>query len=165
MDDAPPAPQVLQPVRRTFRAVAVTVVPRAAELDEDGWGELEAIVDRALSSRPPAVRRQLLLFLHLIRWLPLLRWARPFTALGPERRGRFLAALERAPLLPLRQGFWGIRSLVFMGYYGREDAARAIGYDARLRGRRERGPVRGDGAGEVLEATPGPPSGGGETAP
>lgn len=132
---------VLPPVRRSFRAVAETVVPEAADLDRDGWEQLERIVEDALADRPPAVRRQLALLLRVLEWLPALRYGRRLSSLDRGRRTRILAAVQDAPLLLLRRGFWGLRSLVFMGYYGRPEAREAVGYDARLRGRRQKGPV------------------------
>jgi hypothetical protein len=108
---------LLSPVRDTFRAVAVTVVPEASSLDEPGWSALDALV-----------------FVRVLEHLPRLRWGRPFTALAPEERARFLSSLERAPVLLLRRGFWGLRTLVFLGYYARPEAAAAIGYRADARG-------------------------------
>ena len=37
-------------------------------------------------------------------------------------------------MLAVRRGFWGLRTLVFMGYYARPEAAAAIGYRADVRG-------------------------------
>jgi hypothetical protein len=125
---------VLQPVRSTFRALVTTVVPEADALDESGWAELEAIVADAITRRPPATRRQLLLFLRVLRLLPLVRWGRPLERLDPARRARFLAGLERSRVFLLRRGFWGVRTLAFMGYYARPAGYRAVGYHARLRG-------------------------------
>ena len=124
---------LLDPLRPAFRAVAVTVVPEAAGLDEAGWRDLEEIVERALAQRPPRLRRQLLLFIRVIELLPAVRGPR-FSGLAPAARARFLAALERAPLLLVRRGFWGLRTLILMGYYARPAAARAIGYRAEARG-------------------------------
>lgn len=153
-DDAPP--RELDPVRPVFRAVARTVAPGTRRLDESGWYELEEIVEDALSSRPPEMRRQLRILLRAVEWVPVLRWGRRFTSLGAGRRERFLAGLQDAPLLLLRRGFWGLRTLVFMGYWGREEARREIGYDARLRGRRQKdGPTAGRGRGELPDVTPG----------
>lgn len=152
------APQLQEPVpdRGTFRAVVEAVVPEALELDADGWSRLEVIVADALAARPRSLRRQLRLLLGVIRWLPLLRWGRTFPSLALDARRRFLAALQDAPILMLRRGFWGLRTLAFMGFYGREEVRRELGYDARLRGRREREePVRGGGRGELLDGTPG----------
>jgi hypothetical protein len=124
------AEAVLNPVRSTFRALATTVVPEASRLDDAGWTEMESIIEHALTSRPPAMRRQLRIFIRLLQLLPLLRYARRFTALDPERRTAFLSTVESSPVVLLRRGFWGLRTLVFMGYYARPAAAAEIGYRA-----------------------------------
>lgn len=153
-----PETRELAPVRAVFRAVARTVVPRAGRLDAAGWAELESVVEGALGDRPPAMRRQLRLLLRAVEWLPVLRWGRRFTRLPPDRRRRVLEAFQDAPLLLARRGFWGLRTLVFMGYYGREAAREEIGYDARLRGRRQKEEAtRGRGRGELPAGTPGAP--------
>ena len=59
---------------------------------------------------------------------------RRFSALDVARRTRFLLALQNSPVLLLRRGIWGLRTLVFMGYYGRPEAAALIGYRADARG-------------------------------
>ncbi len=121
---------VLSAVRAPFRALTQTFVPEAADLDERGWTDLEAIAERFLAARPAPVRRQVALLIRVLQLAPLARWGRPFTSLDAARRTRFLEALQDAPLLLLRRGVWGLRSVAFMGYYGRDDAARAIGYRA-----------------------------------
>ena len=117
-----------------FRAVATCVVPEAARLDAAQWDEMEAIVTRAIAARSRSVQRQLALFLTLVEWLPLLRHGRRLSRLDPATRTRFLERLQRAPLLLLRRGFWGVRTLILMGYYGRPAAAADIGYRADARG-------------------------------
>jgi len=62
------------------------------------------------------------------------RFGRPFTSLEPSRRGSFLGAVQDAPWLLVRRGFWGLRTLVFLGYYGRPAAGAEIGYRAHPRG-------------------------------
>jgi hypothetical protein len=120
--------------RAAFRAVATTVVPEAARLGPGEWEDVEAIIDRALAGRPPRLRRQLAVFLTLLEWAPLLRYGRRLSRLHPARRLAFLERLETAPLLLVRRGFWGLRTLILMGYYGRPAAAAAIGYRADPRG-------------------------------
>lgn len=117
-----------------FRALAATIVPEAAALDEGGWKELEQIVDDGLASRPQSIQRQIRLFIAALNLLPLFRFGRTFTALDFKKRTRFLEAIQNAPLLLIRRGFWGVRTLVFMGYYGRDAARDAIGYRADVRG-------------------------------
>lgn len=125
---------VLEPVRATFRAVARTVVPATAALDEGGWSALERIVEDAVAQRPPRVRRQLAVFIRLIDAVSLARHARRFRSLGPNDRARILTGLQNAPVLLLRRGFWGLRTLVYMGWYAQPRIAERIGYGAHLRG-------------------------------
>jgi hypothetical protein len=114
-----------------FLAVACRVVPEVAALSAEGRSTLTAIVDRALQDRPAGVRRQFALFLGVIRWLPAIRWGKTFDRLDESRRDRFLGWLQECPSRKLRQGFWGLKTLVFMGYYGRPEAGSEIGYATR----------------------------------
>lgn len=125
---------VLASVRPVLRAIGTTVVPEAALLDDAEWAAIEGTVAGALASRPAALQRQLLLFVRLVEWLPALRYGTRFTRLDPLRRARFLTSLQEAPLLLVRRGLWGLRTLLLMGYYGRLAAAAEIGYRADPRG-------------------------------
>jgi hypothetical protein len=129
-----PSRSVLAPVRAVFRAVVVTVVPDAKQLDERSWLALEALVEDALEIRPPALRGQLQLFLRVIQWLPVVRYGRSFAALKDEQRSRILRYLQDHPVERIRCGFWGLRTLAFLGYYGRPEGAHAIGYRPDPRG-------------------------------
>lgn len=125
---------MLATVRPAFRAIGATVVPEAGRLDEHGWNDLEQIVSEAIGQRPPRLRRQLITLIRLVEILPVVRYGRRFSALDPERRARVLAALQDAPLLLVRRGIWGLRTLVLMGYYGRPAAWSEIGYRGTARG-------------------------------
>ncbi len=111
-----------------------TVVAESSSLDERGWVELEEIVTRTLAERPAAIRLRVRLFTQLVQWLPLVRYRRPFTALDPSARRRFLTDLQNSETALLRVGLWGLRTLAFLGYYGRPDASEAIGYRPDPRG-------------------------------
>jgi hypothetical protein len=121
-------------VRPVFRAVVATVVPEAKQMDESGWRELETLVEGVLRDRPAAMQRQLGLFLRAIQWLGLFRYGRSFTSLDAARRTRVLSYLQDHRIELVRCGFWGLRTLAFLGYYGRAEAVRAIGYAADARG-------------------------------
>lgn len=125
---------VLPPVRAKFRALATAIVPETADLDDAGWADLEAIVEDALSKRPPEIRRQLAVFIRLLDFLPRLRWLRPFRTLGAAQRVRFLHGIQSSKIFLFRRGFWGLRTMVYMGYYARPQAYADLGYDAHLRG-------------------------------
>ena len=129
----------LSSVRHILRAVTTTVVPESATLDESGWTELEGVIARALADRDERVGRQLGAFLRLIQVIPLTRYGQPFTRLSAKRRTAFLESIERSPVMLIRRGFWGLRTLIFMGYYTREDVAAAIGYRAHRDGWAARG--------------------------
>lgn len=130
---------LLPPVRATFRALVTTFVPEAAALGAAEWAEVEAIVEQALAERPAGLRRQVVLLMRALEWLPAARFGRRLSRLDPARRTRVLGRLERSPLLLLRRGIWGLRTLAFMGYYARPAAADQIGYRAHLRGWEARG--------------------------
>jgi hypothetical protein len=125
---------VLPPVHAAFRAIALTVVPEASALTDAEWLAAEGLIEDALALRPAAIRRQLQLLIRVCDLLPLLRYGRRFTALEPASRLAFLDSMQRFPILLVRRGIWGLRTLVFMGYYGRREAGAAIGYRAEARG-------------------------------
>lgn len=123
-----PASLVLAPVRPVFRAVTVTVVPEAQQLDGASWDELEHAVEHALRDRPPVLLRQLRFFLRAIQWLPLFRYGQTFTSLSSAQRLRILSYLQDFRVERVRCGFWGLRTVVFLGYYGTAGGVRATGY-------------------------------------
>jgi len=114
--------------RPVFRAVVETVAPRARSFDADAWCRGESLAEGLVSARPPAIRRQLVLFLRILDLLPLLRWGRRFRDLPFERRLAVLRRLERSPLLVVRRGVWGVRTLVWMAVYGQVEVQRAVDY-------------------------------------
>lgn len=118
-----------------LQVVAACIVPGVGGLDRAQRGLVFAIIDQALMDRPAAVRRQLAVFLAVLRWSPVVRFGTGFDRLSPERRERVLACFQRCPVGLLRKGFWGLKVLVFMGYYGRPGAWDEIGYTPRLEGR------------------------------
>jgi len=124
------AAATLSTVRHILHAIATTVVPETLSLDDRTWAEVDAVIDEAVAARGSSVSRQLVVFLRLLQALPMARYGRPFTSLGDRQRVAFLESIERSRLLLVRRGFWGVRTLIFMGYYTREDVAAAIGYSA-----------------------------------
>ena len=125
---------LLAPVRATFRAVATTVVPETASLDDAGWARLEGIVEDALGERPARMQRQLIVFIRLLDVLALARHGRRLRSLPVEKRVRLLEGLQDGPVLLLRRGFWGLRTLIYMGWYAQPETATRIGYQGHIRG-------------------------------
>ena len=121
-------------MREEFRAIAKAIVPEASGLRPDEWLELEALVEEQLAPRPPAMQRQLVTFIRVIALLARLRFVRPLHRLSDVRVRRVLESLERSPVLVLRRGTWGLRTLVFLGYYTRPGVAASLGYRAHALG-------------------------------
>ena len=117
-----------------FRAIMTAVVPEAAALSDDQWRDAAAIIARTVAARPPGVRRQLGVFLRALDLLALVRHGRGLRALSAAQRTALLESLARSRMLALRRGVWGVRTLAFMGYYARPEAARAVGYRASAAG-------------------------------
>lgn len=108
--------------------VARRIVPEVAALDERGLAHFAAIIDRALGDRPEDVRKKFATFLGVLRWAPVLRYGAPLDRLAPRRQDAVLRWFEDAPVGLLRQGTWGLKSMVFMGFYGRAEVWDEIGY-------------------------------------
>ena len=121
---------VLPPVRPVFRAAARAMLPRAADLDEDGWRGMEQIIEAALGQRARRVQRQFRLFLRILDLSTIPSQRKRFHRLDDATRLRVLEQMERGPRLLLRRGVWGLRTLVFMAYYTQPAHAAAIGYRA-----------------------------------
>ena len=115
--------------------LAETITPEAASLDADGRTRMGAIVDEALMDREASVRRQFATFLAVIRLAPVLRYGRTFNGLDPAKRIAVLRWFESGPIGLFRQGFWGLKVLVFMGYYGQPEHWLELGYAPEFDGR------------------------------
>jgi len=125
---------LLSPIRAPFRALAQTFVPETAGCTPAEWAELERIVAEALASRPAAMQRQVLLFIRVLDLLARLRYGRRLPDLEASQRTALLEAIGNAPVLLLRRGVWGLRTLVMMGYYAQPEIQAAIGYRATAAG-------------------------------
>jgi hypothetical protein len=110
-------------------------VPETSALDEAGAGRFFGIIDNALQDREPAVRRQFSIFLGVLRWSSLLRYGGPFETLRAERQDAVLRFFQDCPVSLLRKGFWGLKAMVFMGYYGQPETNDLVGYAPRFDGR------------------------------
>jgi len=111
-----------------LQVLAARIVPETTELDGAGLARFFGIIDKALLARPPEVRRQFGTFLALIRWAPLFRYGSPLERLRPEKQDAVLRWFEDCPIGLLRKGFWGLKGMVFMGYYGQPETNHLVGY-------------------------------------
>ena len=118
-----------------LQTLAARIVPESTELDAAGAGRFFGIIDNALQEREPSVRRQFAVFLGVLRWAPLFRYGGPFEKLRAERQDAVLRFFEDCPLSLLRKGIWGLKAMVFMGYYGQPETNEFVGYAPKFDGR------------------------------
>jgi len=111
-----------------LRVLAARIVPETADLDASGLSRFFGIVDGALQDRPKSVRRQFATFLGVLRWVSLVRYGSPFERLRVDRQDAVLRWFEDCPVGLLRKGFWGLKAMVFMGYYGQPETNELVGY-------------------------------------
>jgi hypothetical protein len=114
---------------RQLGLVARRVVPDLALADAGTEARFLTAVDEALGERPETVRRQVAAFLGLIRLAPLLRFGRTFDRLDSSRQDRVLRWLQECPVGLLQKGFWGLRTIIFMGWYSQEERWPELGYE------------------------------------
>lgn len=118
-----------------FMVVAETITPEVASLDSVGRRRMQDIIDTALMDRDSGTRSQFGTFLGVIRMAPILRYGRAFDGLDRDRRSAVLGWFQDCPISLLRKGFWGLKVLVFMGYYGQQENWSEIGYAPDFDGR------------------------------
>jgi hypothetical protein len=118
-----------------LQTLAARIVPETIELDGAGSSRFFGIIDDALQDREPLVRRQFAIFLGVLRWAPLVRYGGPLDKLNPDRQDAVLRWFEDCPVSLLRKGFWGLKAMVFMGYYGQPETNHLVGYAPDFDGR------------------------------
>jgi hypothetical protein len=114
--------------RPLLRLLAARVVPESAQLSAAEHAEMLALIDEALADRPAAMQRQFRLFLQVLRWAPVARYGRRLDRLQPPQQDSVLRWFQDCPVQIIRSGFWGVRTLLMMGYYARPAVAATIGY-------------------------------------
>jgi hypothetical protein len=111
-----------------LQVLAARIVPETTDLDAAGLSRFFGIIDGALQDRPEPVRRQFATFLGALRWAPLARYGSPFERLRDDRQDAVLRWFEDCPVSLLRKGVWGLKAMVFMGYYGQPETNELVGY-------------------------------------
>jgi len=118
-----------------LQTLAARIVPETTELDAAGSGHFFGIIDDALQDREASVRRQFAVFLGVLRWAPLVRYGVPLDKLSADRQDAVLRWFEDCPVSLIRKGFWGLKAMIFMGYYGQPETNELVGYAPDFDGR------------------------------
>jgi len=114
--------------QRFLLCLAARIVPESAGAPPQVTDPLLATVDEELRPRPRLQQLEFKLLLFAIRWMTVPFTLHRFERLPGERQDRWLSFLENAPLTLLRVGIWGLKTLVFLGYYTQDGVLRRIVY-------------------------------------
>lgn len=103
-------------------------LPRPSEI-----GTAKA-VDKLLSTLPEENKKQMKLLFSAFEHAPLVfAFSKtPFSQQSLEKQRKILSSLENSSLSFARLAFMGVKMLVMMGYYTRDAAWKAIGYEGPL---------------------------------
>ena len=119
--------------QRFLLCLAARIVPESAGAPPQVTDPLLAAVDEELRPRPRLQQFEFKLLLFAIRWMTVPFTLHRFEHLPPERQVRWLRLLESAPLTLLRVGIWGLKTLVFLGYYTQDSVLPRIRYFPSMR--------------------------------
>jgi hypothetical protein len=114
--------------QRFLLCLAACIVPQSAGAPPQVTDPLLAAVDQELRPRPRLQQFEFKLLLFAIRWMTVPFSLHRFERLPGERQARWLSFLENAPLTLLRVGIWGLKTLVFLGYYTQDGVQQRILY-------------------------------------
>jgi len=125
--NAPQRPSVLSALQRRFlRKLAALIVPETEGASASVADAMISAVDDQLRPRPRLQQLEFKLLLLGLGWMTLLPrgW-----------RVWLLHRLENFPLRLVRVGLWGLKTLIYLGYYGQEPIQQRIRYSpSRLEG-------------------------------
>jgi len=128
------SPHTLRDLAAVLRPVAEAFAPPLARVGEADYAAVVGRIDLRLAMEPWALVRQIRLFVKVLYWLPLLWTGRTMAGLSAERRLAILGWLQDCPIHKLRVGVWGLRTLVFVGYYTDPNVQSQLGHRPRPEG-------------------------------
>lgn len=117
--------------RENILSAADTIVPSLAA-DPDAREETCENFMHTYNKLDDSSRKRLGLFITVLNVLSILRFARPFARLDPAERHRFFFMVEHFPIGLIAAGFFGLRSLLLLAYYGTGSAWQRLGYKGPL---------------------------------
>lgn len=120
----------LLPLQHRLRPMVETFVPATCDIDVERHRKVVQAIDVRLATEPPALTRQLRMLVNILYFLPIVFHLRTFAGLTPAQRQRFLERFQDGPIAKLRVGIWGLRTLVFVGWYADPEVGRQLGWRA-----------------------------------
>ncbi len=120
----------LAPVAGPLRAIVEAFIPATQGLSAQEYAALIARIDARLAQEEPIVTTQLRFLVRVLDFLPLFRYGAPLHSLPADQRHRFLAWMQDCPIAKLRVGVWGLRTMIYVGWYTDTQVAQGLGWKA-----------------------------------
>jgi len=103
--------------RELLWALSLRIVWATRELALDERQQLLDTIEAQLQKRPVTIQRKFKLFLCVLRWSTLPRHLTRLDKLPAEAQDAALRRFQNSPIVLLRKGFWGLKTLLHLGYY------------------------------------------------
>ena len=118
--------------RRALRALGDTLLPSTGPGDPAGGDVVPAAVDELLAAMTPADLRRVGALLTFFDYSAVTRYGRRFSALGTDRRRRYLEGWMTSRIAPRRMIYRALRSLCMNAYYQAPQVWPSLRYDGPL---------------------------------
>jgi hypothetical protein len=106
-------------LQRIAVRLAACIVPQSSSASAEVIAGLLSAIDAQLGPRPRLQQLEFKLLLLGLSWV---------TVLPMGWQTSLLRLLENFPIRLVRVGIWGLKTLVYLGYYGQDGVQRRIGY-------------------------------------
>lgn len=111
-----------------FEAIQHCLVPRSQSFTAEQKMRSLLAVNDLLAAKPASMRIKLKIFLAFIDFVSICRGGLPFTYLNRTRQKQIMTFFFDSPVRLLRQGFWGLNTLIKLGVFGQPSVYGEIGY-------------------------------------
>ena len=130
-----PSTKVLSPRNAVFLlAVTRRIAPPVADLPESEQAKIIQTVDETLGKRDGKIQKQFNLFLKVLRLSTIIPYGKSMDRLSDERMDQKLRRFQDHPIEKMRLGFWGMKTMVYMGFYGDPERYASFSYQPSLHG-------------------------------
>jgi len=136
---------------KIFQSFATQILPVVQKNDlPANTNEVAKRAEVLILERDGSKRFLLKVFLFFVQFYSFILYRKIFTSLSADKQIEYLSKLENFSMSKIRQGFWGVKNLVFWGYYTQISSWPAIHYGGPL--------VKREDGGGRMEEISSPPS-------
>ena len=120
--------------RELLWALSLRIVWATRELSAAERGQFLDSIESQLQDRPRTIQRQFKLLLAVVRYSTLPRRFARLDKLPAEQQDAALRRFQNSRFTLLRKGFWGLKTMLHLGYYGLPGTATRVHYAPSIQG-------------------------------